>query len=80
MVAGSGLLGIGKGEHMEPHWLTYDEIRALPDDTEGSYNPDPVRKYGDFYYYWDETRANCYGPFATESDCRFSLDEYADTL
>ena len=66
---------------MEPHWLTNEEIKSLPPGAfVYPHSPDSVAKYGDFFYYWDEVWANCYGPFDTESNCRFALMEYAVTL
>lgn len=39
--------------------------------------PDPVRQYELGWYFYDETWADMYGPFPTESEARESLDRYA---
>jgi hypothetical protein len=32
------------------------------------------------WYFWDETQAHCYGPFATRDDAVCAASEYADQL
>lgn len=32
------------------------------------------------WYFWDETWANHYGPFNTETECREALRTYCETL
>jgi hypothetical protein len=71
---------------MKPHWLTDEEIDSLPsgndptDDTTLMAGGNPVRRYGDLYYYWDEVWRNCFGPFDTEQEADQSVSDYAKAL
>lgn len=46
------------------------------------YSPqhDPVRKIDGFWYFYDETWTDPYGPFETEKECREAFKIYCETM
>lgn len=41
---------------------------------------DPVRKLGEFWYFYDETWANEYGPYDTEEEARKDFAVYCENM
>ena len=45
-----------------------------------TYSSNPIFKYDDKFYFWDETWSWCYGPFDFEENARHLLELYIKYL
>lgn len=55
-------------------------IDYLTDDPDNYFDLSYYGFAGEGFYFWNETEANCYGPYDTKHEAEAALDEYAKTL
>lgn len=67
------------GSSGTPHWLTHEEVDALPDfPEERDADNVRIRKYGDSWYFWDESDSQCFGPLPNIDVARHRFEMYTE--
>lgn len=62
---------------MDANWTRFDEtVQPIDDKPLPDGNPNPVKRYFDGWYFYDESWAYCYGPFKTQRECQETSDMY----
>lgn len=58
-----------------PDWVTSEE-QAIEDKPLSDGSPDPIKRYNDGWYFWDETWTRRFGPFDSKDAVSKSFDSY----